>query len=378
MVCSGHRPDGLVDTSRPLKRKTGASGRFLSFKIFFLYLTTLPSTKAFIMPTASPIPFSRLLHNFKTSFAKAPAGRQRLVLLAMCNTLDTTLHRECEKDMKAMQSAFKNIGKQFHLPFCPIAIAGKHYSWENLNKAIALIPMPEAAKGNQTNDIVIFYYSGHGFSYQNDHYAQYPQLDMRPPNKKMHFDIEFAKSHTVNIENVLNIIRMKGGKISVAIADCCNSTIPYKRPPGDAKDMWASGIMLPPKTKKVSSKMLLDPNKEICLLVASSQFGHPALADKKIGSLFTHFFTKALAGIEQQHHKGKPYIHWPQVLQKAKVQAYKESRSYDIGGGVAGKQRALFQAYTSHEINVEDRIMNMIIEFESIKKKGNKRGPFKA
>lgn len=317
------------------------------------------------MPVAKQVTFTQLLKNFKKRFKVANGTEPRIILVTMANTHDKTLSRECSKDMKAVQTVFKNISTHFKMPFCSIEVAGKHYTWENLNKAIAAIPMPEEGVHSKLDDVVIFYYTGHGFSYKNDRFAKYPQLDIRPHNKQVKFNsIDFIKRHTINIENVLNIVRMRGGKITVAIADCCNTIIPYKRPDGDAKDMWASGVMLPPKTSKVTKQMLLDAKKEICMLVASSQLGQPAVTDSKMGSLFTHFFTKALAAVTQRSSSKSAYIPWPDIFKKASVQAFKESKSYDVGGGVAGKQKAIFQAYVSNNLSIEDRYLNMIIEFE--------------
>jgi hypothetical protein len=155
-----------------------------------------------------------------------------------------------------------------------------------------------------------------------------------------------------------------GAGADVAIGDCCNTAIPYKRPKGDEQDMWASGKMLPAKSKRVTKEMLTDDNKEISIIVSSSQFGQPAVTDSKMGSLFTHFFTRALALVLDTKHKGEPYIPWVKVLRKASAQAFKESKSYDVGGGVAGKQKVVFQAYASNDVSVEDRILSMIKKFE--------------
>lgn len=326
------------------------------------------------MPVAKQVSFTSLLRNFKKSFKVADGSIPRVILITMANTHDKTLSRECAKDMKAVQAVFKKISAHFKLPFCSIEVAGKHYSWENLSKAIAAIPMPEEAVENKLDDLVVCYYTGHGFSYHNDRYAKYPQLDMRPHNRQVKFNsIDFIKQHTLNIENVLNLVRLRGGKITVTIADCCNTIIPYKRPAGDTQDMWASSIMLPSKTKKVTKEMLLDPNREICMLVASSQLGQPAVTDTKMGSLFTHFFTKALETVTANKHPKGAYIPWPAILKKASAQAFKESRGYDVGGGVAGKQKALFQAYASNMMSIEDRYLKMIIAFEEGKGKYHKK-----
>jgi hypothetical protein len=317
------------------------------------------------MPVAKQLSFNQQLHKFKKNLSTKKGNTPpRVILLVLANTHDKTLSKACKKDAAAIQNAFKKISSHFKFDFYSIEISGTAYSWSNVNKAIACIPMPP-----QANDTVIFYYTGHGFSYQNDRYNKYPQLDIRPHNKQVTFNsIDFIKDHTVNIENIVNILRLRGATLNIAIADCCNTTIPYNRPKVDVIDMWASGKMLPAKIKTLTKQILTDDSKEVCIMVASSQFGQPAITDSRMRSIFTSFFVKALAAVTDKKYKDDSYIAWPQILKKASDQAFKESRGYDIGGGVAGKQQAVFQAFVSNEVKLEDRFLNMVIKFEAEKK----------
>jgi hypothetical protein len=316
------------------------------------------------MPAVRQIPFTQLLKNFKKSLSGKRAGtRPRLILIIMANTHDKTLSKACKKDADGIRTVFKNVSAHFTFDFYSIEISGKQYMWENLDKAIACIPMPP-----QLHDVVIFYYTGHGFSYKNDRYSKYPQLDIRPHNNQVKFSsIDFIKNHTINIENILNIVRMRGSRLSITIADCCNTTIPYKRPKGDLQDMWASGKMLPAKSKTLTKQILTNDKKEVSILVASSQFGQPAISDSTMGSIFTTFFAKALSSVPGKKHNSSAWIPWAKVIKNASAQAFKQSRGYDIGGGVAGKQKAVFQAYVSNEVCLEDRYLNMIRKFEEEK-----------
>lgn len=304
------------------------------------------------MPVAKTSPFSGLLKTFSKSINHTrKSGRPGLVLIVMANTHDKTLSRECKKDMKAVTAVFKKISAQFDIDFSCIEVAGNHYGWDNLDKAIDLTRIPLLKTDGGSNDTVIFYYTGHGFSYDKDRYTKYPQLDMRPHNKQVkHTDINFIKNNTINLEALLNIIRFMGNRVNIAIADCCNTTIPYKRPKANLHDMWVSGKILPQKTKRLTRQMYADDDSEVGILVGSSQFGQPAVTDSKMGSLFTHFFVKALAAAITTKQKGSSYIPWVKILKKVSAQALKESRGYDVGGGVAGKQKAVFQVYAGEGI----------------------------
>lgn len=297
------------------------------------------------MPAAKQPPFSYLLKNFTKSLSGKREGTPpRIVLVIMANTHDKTLSKECKKDMNTVRTVFKSICKYFKFDFCSIDIAGKNYSWDNLDKAFDAIPIPGK------DDVMIFYYTGHGFSYKDDRFSKYPQLDMRPHNKPVDLkDIYFIKRHTVNVEAVLNILRFRGCRVNIAIADCCNTTIPYKRPQLNEHDMTVSNKILPPKSKALTKKIYEDETNDISILVGSSQFGQPAVTDGKIGSLFTHFFAKALAAAATAK-KAAPYIPWVKIFKKAAALAFKESKGYDVGGGVPGKQKAVFQVYAGNGI----------------------------
>jgi hypothetical protein len=304
------------------------------------------------MPVAKQPTFTQQLQNFKKSLLAKRTGKQpRLILLIMANTQDKTLSKACKKDAKAVKAAFKKICEHFKLELCCVEVSDKYYSWDNLDLAMDCIPLPKEG------DVIIYYYTGHGFSYNNDRFNRYPQLDMRPPNKKIKTTaINFIKDNTVNLEVVLNIMRFKGCRVNIAIADCCNTTIPYKRPKLNEHDMWVSSTILPAKTKHLTKQRFTDDDNEVSILVASSQFGQPAITDSRIGSIFTSFFIDALHPVFEKEPSGEAYIPWVKILKKASARAFKESKGYDVGGGVAGKQKAVFQVFLSSEAEMEKRL----------------------
>jgi hypothetical protein len=289
--------------------------------------------------------FSQQLRAFKKSMAVSKTKHvPKLILVVMANTHDRIIAKDCKKDSIAVQKIFRQISHHFNIGFACIEIAGKNYNEKNLDKARKKIQI------EHNDDVVLFYYSGHGFSYQKDRYSKYPQLDMRPYNQKSDLQsIDFIRKNTLNLETVLNIMRFSGARITIAIADCCNTTIHYKRSQANVNDMWVSNKLLPPKIKRLTKAIMDNDNKEIVIQVSSTQFGQAAVTTLGKGSIFTQFFTKALATLLDQPRKSAPYIPWLKILKKCATQAFRESRQYDIGGGVAGKQKAVFQAYVLHD-----------------------------
>ncbi len=299
------------------------------------------------MPPVKPISFLQQLKIFKKNIVTTrKADKPGLVLIIMANTHDKVLSKACKRDVKAVKNGFKKISKHFKIDLSTIEISGNNYKWDSLDKAMEYIRIPMVKTDGNSDDTIIFYYTGHGFSYEKDRYTKYPQLDMRPHNKQVNYNsISFIKDNTVNLEALLNILRFKGNRVNIAIADCCNTTIPYKRPKANFHDMWVSGQILPAQSKTLTKKIYTDDNKEVSVLVGSSQFGQPAVANGATGSIFTHFFIEGLLSVMRTKPKGEAYIPWVKILKKVAAKAFKESKSYDVGGGNAGKQKAVFQVY---------------------------------
>jgi hypothetical protein len=298
------------------------------------------------MPLKKQKPFSELLIKFKKSLSsKKKEAVPKIILIILANTHDKILSKDCEKDMRSVKTAFKKVADHFDVAFFSIQVAGKHYKWENLITAIDAI---EINNHSGFDSQIIFYYTGHGFSYQNDRFKKFPQMDIRPHNNQADFNnINFIKKHTINVEVVLDSLRVQGCRVNIAIADCCNNIIPYKRQRNSEDDMF--GFPLPPKIRKITRKVLTDDNKEICILIGSSQLGQAAISDG--GSIFTKFFTKAISDLLESHPKGEMYIPWVKILKNTSARAFKESKGYDAGDGKRGNQKAVFEVYSDRYLN---------------------------
>ena len=67
------------------------------------------------------------------------------------------------------------------------------------------------------------------------------------------------------------------------------------------------------------------------------------LSDNEIGSFFTHHFINTIKSLLAKKFISSLYFPWVKVLKVASEKAFKPSRGYDIGNGIAGKQKALFE-----------------------------------
>ena len=287
--------------------------------------------------------FTTQLKNFKEKINKLKDSKKNLlVLIIMANTHDPTLSTGCVKDAVAVKNTFKTICSDTDYNFCCIEISGKNYSRENLLKTIDSVGL--------YNDVTVFYYSGHGFSYAKDSRSKYPQIDMRSHSNNADFNkIDFIEKHTENLAVLLNIMRFNGGRINIAIADCCNTTIPAYRKKDGIKEMNVVDGIMPPVSKVLTKKLFTDFNNAISILVSSSVQGQPAITDSAIGSIFTYCFTETIKTLLAKELKTNNYLPWLKVLKATSAKAFKDSKSYDIGNGITGTQKAVFEVFIDNE-----------------------------
>ena len=204
----------------------------------------------------------------------------------------------------------------------------KSYTYNNLFKAFDSL--------GYFNDVAVFYFSGHGYSYQNDSRFKYPQLDMRSHNNQPDFNkIDFIEKHTNNLKALLLMMMFKAGRVNIAIADCCNTTIQFDRKKVSRTDMEIADNVMVRVSKKFTKQLYADNDNMVSILVSSSTQGQPAIADNEIGSIFTHYFTKTIKRILAKELKTKQYFLWEKVLKATSDIAFKESWGYDIGDGIA-------------------------------------------
>ncbi len=289
-------------------------------------------------------PFTELLDAFKESMQERAPLQPRLVLIIMANTHDATLNEACLKDARSIKNVFAEICKHIHYDLCAIEITGDNYHRKNLEDAVEAIILHSA------DDVTLFYYTGHGFSYEKDSKRKYPQVDMRAHNDQARYNkISFIEKHTENLAVILNIIRFKGARVNIAIADCCNSTIPFKRPLHSEKDMNIVKAIMPGKRKTLTKKMYSDEYNAVSILVSATQHGQCAVSDPEIGSIFTHHFTRTLSHTITNHPEGSQYLPWLKLLKTTADQAFKDSQGYDVGEGKAGKQMAVFEVFVDEE-----------------------------
>ncbi|MBL7745304.1 MAG: caspase family protein [Chitinophagaceae bacterium] len=136
--------------------------------------------------------------------------KSRLHLLIVANTDDISIGTTCVVDKDATYKTFSQLAEFLEIQFVPKVIFGKEFSKVNVDNAINdLRPGP--------GDIVVFYYSGHGFANVKDGYT-FPYLDLRDKTYQT-----YGGAYTLNIEDIYKRIKAKGARLNLVFSDCCNA-----------------------------------------------------------------------------------------------------------------------------------------------------------
>ncbi|MBS1511904.1 MAG: caspase family protein [Bacteroidetes bacterium] len=258
--------------------------------------------------------------------------RTKLMLIVVANTLDKHIGNGCKEDIKSIRGLFAELSKEMDFNFMELVVKAEDYSKENILGAIDMLtPGP--------NDIVVFYYSGHGFSYDKEKDKKFAQVDLRshPSVDK----IEIVNENTENLAEIFEMVKSKGARLNIVIGDCCNTKIQFER---DVKATDANLHIGERPVLKVNKKTTeaLFCDLTASILAGAADKGQFAISDDKIGSLFTYNFTNHLKqhlSNDLDESKGIP---WQKLLEETQDKTLSQSKGYDIGEGKPGHQKPIF------------------------------------
>jgi hypothetical protein len=240
----------------------------------------------------------------------------RLHLLVVADTLDETIGASCNKDMQRTVETFKTLTDYLGIKFLPTTICGKQYSKTNVQSAInALRPSP--------NDIVVFYYSGHGFRIPEKP-REFPNLKLKNfKNLRQNFrdstswikkDRQDNITYSMNMEDIFNMIRKKGARFNLVLSDCCDDDIfsvnATGTRPGKTK---GSGV----EWSEDNIRTLFLNKTPMSIIATSAKQGQRASSNNSFGGFFSYFFKMSM---ENYCSKLKISPTWDQILQDAATQ----------------------------------------------------------
>jgi hypothetical protein len=207
--------------------------------------------------------------------------KTKLFLVVISSTKDSSLGISCINDGRKTVETFSDVADFLGIKKVIDTIYGDRYNKTSVVDAINKI-QPDS------NDIIVFYYSGHGFTDPLKKDKIYPFLDLRDPLIRPK---PKPTTQTLNIQDIYDTISKKGARFNLVISDCCNTEVITKK----------TTATPPPKPKGSGMKWNFDNvktlfmNKErLSLLMTAATKGEEALSQDAFGSFFTHYFLSSL------------------------------------------------------------------------------------
>ncbi len=240
----------------------------------------------------------------------------KMYLLVVANVLDKDIGLSCAKDTGRMLESFRDIARKLGIPdrntFIKV-IAGDTYSKKNVQAAIANFIKPGK------NDIVIFYYSGHGFRKETDRkVSQFPFIDLRTKADSNYM------AQSLNMEkDIFKPIVNKGARFNLVMGDCCNTYAPLPKAkgskPGKSK---GSGFLL----SQENCYSLFMNSMPISILACAADSNQLATGTAEFGGFFSYFLKTSM---ENYCSIFKKNVTWNQVLADTYKQTiYKADHTY--------------------------------------------------
>jgi hypothetical protein len=235
-------------------------------------------------------------------------------VIIVANTNDKKIGASCAMDMKDMQQRFDSMAYYMRINTNPITISGNSYNKKNIEAALTKL---KPAK----QDIVVFYYSGHGFRKEpavpgsdRSENSIYPFLDLRA-NTKQDYMVE-----SMGIDTIFKWIKSKGARFNLVLGDCCNAAVEETNV--EAKPVGKKrGSALRVNQQNLNA-LFLNP-QPMSVLATAADVQQLASSNNKFGGFFSYFFKAAL---EFRLSMFSPNPSWEQVLQDAKVETAKKAR----------------------------------------------------
>lgn len=285
-------------------------GRIISMKL----MNTADLTKAYVKSYfLESEPFYANLFNVNDQKITTPTtnptnntnpspstANTKIHFIVVANTEDARIGTSVVKDVTNFYSQIKDVSVFLNVPLNYIEIKGSKFGKANVESALNnLKPGP--------NDIVIFYYSGHGYSNEQNTAQAYPQFDLR---QSRFDDITVA---TLNAADVYNKIKAKNARLNLIITDCCNSNLGLLKPEGKNFAQTAKSLM---SWEKSFCYDLFMKSKGSILATAAKK-GQYAYGNADLGGYFTSNIITAMEKHLSKFQNSSPT--WQEIISEAQA-----------------------------------------------------------
>jgi Caspase domain len=215
------------------------------------------------------------------------AGNLHAIIVADTNSAD--IRQSVEADVALMREEIKLIAQHTGLQELLHVIKGKEAVSENLINLIQNLSV-------KNGDVIFFYFSGHGYRTPSKQKNSWPNLF-------------FSLTYTgMDFGEVTSMLANKNPRLFIAIADCCNNSIPDSFAPPVKQPLFLTMRGVRNYKTRNYRKLFLRTKGQI--IVSSSKDGELAWGASN-GAIFTLAFLKSLHS-EVENVEGK--VSWQTIL----------------------------------------------------------------
>jgi len=242
---------------------------------------------------------------------------QKIQLIIFANTNDPDIGISCDKDKESVSVNLKTIASVLNYQVETKIYDGNNFSKRNLEDVMNNLQCNK-------DDIVFFYFSGHGGRAKNDD-NKWPQMNFNKAG-------QYVDDYYVPLDIVNNIIRQHDPRLSIVIGDCCNNYANIS----PKVIMRGQTVVDDEETpNQVINKLFKDIKGNI--IVSSSKQGEYSYSDSEKGGFFSSNYLLSFSKALNKEISGD----WETVLETAKELTYKET------------ERQVTTQTPQYEINVE-------------------------
>lgn len=226
--------------------------------------TALALVGALVVPVARANPAKSYMNEAKP----------RIHVIAFANSAYATLAPlpSVARDYELMRQSFAGENMILHGDDQSASFATKDVFWDRMRNYLGDV---------RAGDVVFFYYSGHGFSYQATNFL----LPLSYPDGPVHRLDMSEKAVSLNV--VINFIRSKGAAAAVLMLDSCRTGVTFKIVDGTATEDVDPAFSAVPKAGTTDRRLPF----RFKVLFASRVGGEAlALSSRDRASFFTQAF----------------------------------------------------------------------------------------
>lgn len=230
-------------------------------------------------------------------FYQSPELHARVIhAILVCDTKAIHISDSVQKDFSQIQSFLKEIGDKTHLKIDQHYFLAPNIT-ENISDQIEKI-------SSNSDDIVFFFFSGHGYRTPSKGANQWPYLFLTPLQRGLDY------------QEIIDILKRKKAQLMFSMADCCNNIIPDKLAPLPMKKQIHYKGGKQSWIEQNYRKLFLETKGSI--VISSSIPGDYAWGTAIGGGIYTQEFIKIF---NEQVKKSEP-ADWEVILSQSSLRVH--------------------------------------------------------